>query len=75
MALKTLMLRKQADLKKRELAQLKTKREELDKRQAELEASIAEVENDEQRALVDAEIEKYEADAKENADQTADLER
>ena len=75
MALKTLMLRKKVDLLRRDLAALTAKREELDKRQADLEAAIAEVETDEQRTLVDAEIEKYEADSKENADKTVELER
>ena len=75
MALKTLMLRKKVDLLRRDLAALAAKRDELNKRQAELEAAIAEVETDEQRTLVDAEIEKYEADSKENADKTVELER
>ena len=75
MALKTLMLRKKVDLLRRDLAALTAKREELDKRQAELEAAIAEVETDEQRTLVDAEIEKFEAENKENTEKTVELER
>lgn len=75
MALKTLMLRKKIDLLRRDLTALAAKRDELNKRQAELEAAIAEVETDEQRTLVDAEIEKYEAENKENTEKTVELER
>lgn len=75
MALKTLMLRKKVDLLRRDLAALAAKRDELNKRQAELEAAIAEVETDEQRSLVDAEIEKFEAENKENTEKTVELER
>ena len=62
--LKVLMLRRSIDAKKAELAELESKDEDFQTREAELETAINEVEpgNAEQEAAVNAEIEAYEAD-------------
>lgn len=52
MAIKTLMLRKGIDLKRKELAKLAEARADLEKREAEAEKAIEEVESDEQMAAV-----------------------
>lgn len=62
--LKALMLKRQLDAKRSELAALTAKDSEFETREADLESAIDEVEpgNAEQEAAVNAEIEKYEAD-------------
>ena len=75
MALKTLMLRRDIELKKKSLAGLQAAREQLESRRAELEKSIGEVETDEQRDAVNAEIAAFETDDQENAAATVELER
>ena len=78
--LKVLMLRRSADAKKTELAELERKDSDFITREAELETAINEVEpgNAEQEEAVNAEIEKFEADktAHEEAKQqlSADIE-
>ena len=78
--LKVLMLRRSADAKKAELAELERKDADFQTREAELETAINEVEpgNAEQEEAVNAEIEKFEADktAHEEAKQqlSADIE-
>lgn len=78
--LKVLMLRRSADAKKAELAELERKDSDFITREAELETAINEVEpgNAEQEEAVNAEIEKFEADktAHEEAKQqlSADIE-
>ena len=78
--LKVLMLRRSADAKKAELAELERKDADFLTREAELETAINEVEpgNAEQKEAVNAEIEKFEADktAHEEAKQqlSADIE-
>lgn len=78
--LKVLMLRRSADAKKAELAELERKDADFITREAELETAINEVEpgNAEQEEAVNAEIEKFEADktAHEEAKQqlSADIE-
>ena len=78
--LKVLMLRRSADAKKAELAELERKDSDFLTREAELETAINEVEpgNAEQEEAVNAEIEKFEADktAHEEAKQqlSADIE-
>ena len=78
--LKVLMLRRSADAKKAELAELERKDSDFITREAELETAINEVEpgNAEQEEAVNAEIEKFEADktAQEEAKQqlSADIE-
>lgn len=75
MALKALKLRKQIDLKKKELAELMKTREVLNAREADLERAIDEVETAEDQEAVDAEVEQFEADRKENDDAIEGLER
>ena len=62
--LKALMLKRQLDAKRSELAALTAKDNEFETREADLESAIDEVEpgNAEQEAAVNAEIERYEAD-------------
>ena len=72
MALKTLMLRRQIDLKKKTLGELNDKLSGFATREAELEQAIAEVETDEQRTAVEEEIAAFEterSDAQTAADQ------
>lgn len=72
MALKTLMLRRQIDLKKKALGELNDKLSGFASREAELEQAIAEVETDEQRTAVEEEIAAFEterSDAQTAADQ------
>ena len=60
MALKTIMLRREIERKEAELAALREKDDSFQTREAELEAAIAEVETDEQRDAMNAEIETFE---------------
>ena len=72
MALKTLMLRRQIDLKKKALGELNDKLSGFSAREAELEQAIAEVETDEQRSAVEEMISTFEterSDAQAAADQ------
>ena len=62
MALRTLMLRREIDLKEQELAQLRERDAEFETREAELESSINEVETDEERSAVTAEVETFETE-------------
>ena len=62
MSLKVLMLRRDLEMQTAELEKLHTQDAEFERRSAELEASIAEVETAEQRAAVEAEVERYDAD-------------
>lgn len=77
MALKALMLRKKIDLKQKELEALRGKTEEFDTRSSELEAAINEVtEGDaEAQAVIDGEIEAYEAERAAHDQAIADLEK
>ena len=59
MALKALMLKRSIDMKEAELAKLAENDADLATCEAELETAIAEVENDEQRSAVEAEIAKF----------------
>ena len=65
MALKTLMLKRQIDLKKKALGELNDKLAGFAKREAELEQAIAEVETDEQRTAVEEEITAFETERSE----------
>ena len=72
MALTTLLLRRQIDLKKKALGELNDKLAGFATREAELEQAISEVENDEQRSAVEEEITAFEAErteTQESADQ------
>ena len=62
MALKALMLRRDIDRAKNDLAALREKDAEFVTREAELETAINEAETDEQRAAVAEEVEKFEAE-------------
>lgn len=65
MALRTLMLRRSIENKKKELAQLRSKEAAFKKRETELEAAIAEVTeitDEEQQKIIEEEVEKYEAE-------------
>lgn len=60
MALRTLMLRREIDLKEQQLAQLREHDAELETREAELESAINEATTDEERSAVTAEVESFE---------------
>ena len=62
MALKTLMLRRQIDLKKKALGEVNDKLAGFATREHELEQAIAEVENDEQRSAVEEMISAFETE-------------
>lgn len=68
MALKTIMLRREIERKKAELAALREKDGGFQTREEELEAAIAEVETDEQRDAMNAEIETFEQERSAHAD-------
>ena len=74
MALKSLMLRKKIEDKKKELEAVKAAGD-FETREAELEKSIEEAETDEEKDAVDAEIDKLEAEKKEAEDKIEGLER
>lgn len=65
MALKTLMLRRQIDLKKKALGELNDKLAGFATRETELEQAIAEVETDEQRSAVEEMISAFETERSE----------
>lgn len=75
MALKTLMLRKKIDDRKKALEQLRVKSEEFEKREAELEAAIEEVAAAEEENAVEEEIEKLEQEKATHEKEVADLEK
>ena len=66
MALKALMLKRKIDLAKKALEELRAKDADFAQREAELEASIAEVESDEERAAVDEAVSAFEAEKAEH---------
>lgn len=66
MALKALMLKRRLDLAQKALADLRAKDAEFEKREAELEASIAEVQTDEERAAVDDAVTAFETEKAEH---------
>ena len=70
--LKALMLRKKLDGIEAALAELRAV--DFDSREAELIDSIEEAQTDEERAVVDEAIEKFEAERKANADAIAEKE-
>ena len=73
MALRTLMLKKDIDNKRKAFAELEKKDADFEARNAELEAAIAEVETEEQRDAVNEEIEKFEAEKAEHDKAKGDL--
>lgn len=74
MALKSLMLRKKIDSKKKELEALRERDAEFAAREAELEKSIEEAETDEERGIVEGAITEYEAEKAEHDEAAANLE-
>ena len=74
MALKTIMLRREIERKDAELAALREKDDAFQTREAELEAAIAEVETDEQRDAMNAEIETFETERSAHTDAVTALE-
>ena len=74
MALKALMLRKKIDNKKKELAKLTEKADELNKREADLEKSIDEATTEEEQQTVEEAVAEFENEKKENEDAKAELE-
>lgn len=75
MALRTLMLKKQIDEKRKSLNVAMEKRSELEKREAELEQAIAEAETDEEKQTVDEAVTAFEEEKKANDEEVADFER
>lgn len=75
MALKTLMLRKKIDEKKKELEALRTRSVELEKREAELEASIEEASTDEEKEAVETAVEAFEKERAEHNEAVSGLEK
>ena len=73
MALKTLLLRKRIDNKKKELEALKAK--DFSAREAELTKAIDEVETEEQRTEIEGMVADFDAEKAENEKAIADLER
>ena len=74
MALKTIMLRRKIDLKKKEREALREKDKEFETREAELEAAIAEAVTQEEQDTVAAEVEQFEADKKTHTNAVTTLE-
>ena len=73
MALRTLMLKKTLDNKRKALDELLQKDAEFEARSAELEISIGEVETDEEKATVEEAIDAYEEEKKAHDQAKADL--
>ena len=74
MALRSIMLRREIERKEAELAALHEHDAEIQTREAKLEAAIAEVETDEQRDAMNAEIETFETERSAHTDAVAALE-
>lgn len=74
MALRTLMLKKKIDEVRKNLNAATQKREELQKREAELEQSIEEAETEEEKVVVEEAVTAFEAEKKENDDAVASFE-
>ena len=75
MALKVIMMRHNLDRLNKELEAIRAKDETFMTREAELEAAINEVETDEQREAVAAEVEAFDAEKTAHEDAKADLTR
>ena len=73
MALKALMLKKKITDKRAELEALQAKDSEFEAREAELEKSIEEAGTDEERTVVEGEVEKFESERKDHEDAKANL--
>lgn len=75
MALKTLMLRKKIDDKKKALEAVRAKDADFEKREAELEASINEAATDEEKEAVETAIGEFEKERAEHDESKSNLER
>lgn len=75
MALKPLMLGKRLNEKQKELESLRSEQEEMNKREKELEEAINEITTEEERDVVNGEIEKFEAEQKSLKERTDEVEK
>ena len=75
MALKALLLRKQIDNKKKELEALRGQTADFEKREAELTKAIDEVNTDEERQAVEAEITAFDTEKAQHGEAVTELER
>lgn len=75
MALRTLMLKKQIDEKRKALSVATEKRTELEKREAELEKAIEEAETEEEKNTVEEAVTAFEEEKKANEEEIAGLEK
>lgn len=74
MALRVLMTKKKLDEKSKELELLRAAKEELNKRELDLEKAIEEAESDEEKQVVEEEVAKFEQDKAENEEKEKSLE-
>lgn len=74
MALKALILRKKIDASRKALEELRGKDAGFATREAELEKAIEEAETDEEKGLVEGEVEQFETERKEHEEETGRLE-
>lgn len=75
MALKTLKLRKNLDDTKKQLEELRGLSVDFEKREAEIEKAINEAETDDDKKVVEEEIEKFDAEKTEHNEKVAELEK
>lgn len=75
MALRALMLRKKIDLNKKALEELRKKENDFQTREAELETAINEAETDEEKTVVEGEVEQFESEKKEHEEEAGKLEK
>ncbi len=75
MALRALMLRKKIDMSKKALEELRKKENDFQTREAELETAINEAETDEEKTVVEGEVEQFESEKKEHEEETGKLEK
>lgn len=73
MALRVLMAKKRLDEKKKELEAVRSKKAEFEVRESDLEKAIEEALSDEEKAVVEEEINKYEAEKAENDEKEQSL--
>lgn len=75
MALRALMLRKKIDMSKKALEELRKKENDFQTREAELETAINEAETDEEKTVVEGEVEQFESEKKAHEEETGKLEK
>ena len=69
------MLRKKIDMSKKALEELRKKENDFQTREAELETAINEAETDEEKTVVEGEVEQFESEKKEHEEETGKLEK